>query len=58
MKPHYHHDAVGAVITTLEVVLVIHAIRFIAGRFATSSNATVARIGTATGGAFTFGGTQ
>jgi hypothetical protein len=56
VKSHYHHDALGAIITSLEVALVFHAIRFLAGRAATSQNAVIAQIGTATGGAFTFGG--
>jgi hypothetical protein len=56
LKPHYHHDFVGVFITSIEVALIFHGIRFIAGRMAGSSNALVAKTGTATGGAFTFGG--
>lgn len=56
MKPHYHHDFVGVFVTTLEVVLIIHAMRFLAARAASSSNSLVANTGTAVGGAFTFGG--
>jgi hypothetical protein len=56
VKPHYHHDFVGAFILSLEIALIWHGIRFLAGRAAGSSNSTVATVGTATGGAFTFGG--
>lgn len=56
MKPHFHHDVVGAFFTTLEVVLIMHGIRFIAGRMAGSTNSGVAKAGAALGGAFTFGG--
>lgn len=56
MKPHYHHDFVGALVLSLEIALIWHGIRFLAGRVSESNNKLVATIGTATGGAFTFGG--
>jgi hypothetical protein len=56
LKPHYHHDVIGVTITAIEVALIFHAIRFIASRAATSNTKLVATIGTAVGGAFTFGG--
>ena len=56
MKPHYHHDFVGVFVTAIEVALIFHAIRFLAGRATTSDNPTVATIGAAVGGAFTFSG--
>jgi hypothetical protein len=58
VKPHYHHDVIGVTITSIEIMLIWHGIRFIAGRFATNNNALVAQVATAVGGAFTFGGTQ
>lgn len=56
MKPHYHHDFIGVFVTTLEVVLIIQAVRFIAARATASSNKLVSVTGNAVGGAFTFGG--
>jgi hypothetical protein len=56
MKPHYHHDFLGVFITSLEIALIWHGIRFLAGRGANSSNSLVAKASAATGGAFTFGG--
>lgn len=56
MKPHYHHDFIGAFVLSLEIALIWHGIRFLAGRAASSDNKAIATVGTATGGAFTFGG--
>lgn len=56
MKPHYHHDFIGALVLSAEIALIWHGIRFLAGRAASSANKTVATVGTAVGGAFTFGG--
>lgn len=56
MKPHYHHDVVGVTITAIEIMLIWHAIRFVAARVANSKNSTIATVGSAVGGAFTFGG--
>jgi hypothetical protein len=47
---------VGVTITSIEIMLIWHGIRFIAGRLATNRNAMVGQIATAVGGAFTFGG--
>jgi hypothetical protein len=58
VKPHYHHDFAGVFITSLEIMLIWHGIRFIAGHLASSRNSLVAQGATAVGGAFTFGGTQ
>jgi hypothetical protein len=47
---------IGVTITAIEVALIFHAIRFIAARAANSQTQLVSTIGTAVGGAFTFGG--
>jgi hypothetical protein len=56
VKPHYHHDFVGVFITSIEIMLIWHGIRFLAGRLAGSNSSLVAQSATAVGGAFTFGG--
>jgi hypothetical protein len=56
VKPHYHQDVVGVVITGLEIMIFFHAMRFLGAKLSTSGNKLAATVGTAVGGAFTFGG--
>lgn len=56
MKPHYHHDFIGVLITSIEVMLIFQAFRVLGGRLASSDRKSIAVVGNGIGAAFTFGG--
>lgn len=55
MKSHYHTAFEVLLINALATAVLFHAFRMVAGKMAGSKWQPVAKVGEATGGAFTFG---